>query len=161
MIKIGEFEFYASWIKDLHGYIVRVSGPSLYNDKREMIVTLIPEKETINTLVGLSSFLNNTEENSFIGSLNDQFGTKIEVIRHLESTNGSNRYVYKLHMKSGQLDIHTDITQEQFEILEVNAKANLHDEMLSNEMITRVPLGTHVIMLFFYIQFIFCQVFFC
>ena len=127
MIKIGELEFYTTWMKDLNGHIVRVNGPSLGNNKKKMIVAFVPKEELAMLLGELCSFADDKTELCLSHQINDQFNTEIEITRYPESVSVSNR-IYRVLIKSCQLVIRTDIAQDQLEKLIANMKVVVHSK---------------------------------
>lgn len=116
MVEIGEMEFYETWMNDLYSHVIRVNGPGLGNRKKQMIVTLIPKDGLSILLDKLLSFVDDTTEQYLVHQINDQFSTEIEITRYSESVSMSNR-IYRVLIKSCQLVIRADITQDQLETL--------------------------------------------
>lgn len=120
MIKIGDLEIYAAWVKELHGHIVRVNGPGIDN-KKKMIVTFIPKEDTVVLLGGMCSFISDNSEPGLTRPINDQFNTEINITRYPESISGPT-YIYRLLIKSGQTVIRAGLSKDHMETLIANLK---------------------------------------
>lgn len=127
MIKIGDLELYASFVKDLHGHLIRINGHGL-DDKKKMIVTFIPKDEMLILFGGLCYIASDETDDSLVSPINDQLNTEISVTKYPSSIIGKD-FSFRVLIKSGQSVIRSRLTTDQLETLIGNMKVLIHRDI--------------------------------
>lgn len=114
MIEVAKLKFYGTWMKELHGHLVRIDGA-------QRMIIFIPKEEMIILSGGLESFLTDTEP-SFTRSLHDQNGTILNIIKRMQKVGRKKVIMFDMVISSGVSVVMTSMTQDQFETLLVNLR---------------------------------------
>ena len=127
MVRINELEFYATFMKELHGHILRIIGPGL-DGKNKMIVLFVPKEDTVVLLGGMCLLTEDASETELVRPLNDQLNSEISITKYTESIIGDN-CVYRILIKSGHSVIRARMTKDQLETLIANMKVVVHRDI--------------------------------